>query len=158
MAFADHIRKVLDVEGGLVDNPKDPGGLTNCGISLSAHPELTRSDIVNMTPARATEIYRTLYWAPIRGDELDKYWPRLSHLVLDMAVNSGVGWAAKVLQRALKLARPDGVIGISTLDAVRRWDPELLCRAYLGERLIYMSDLKVWPDFKDGWIRRVLSL
>ena len=49
----------LKQEGGLVDNPADPGGLTNYGIALNVHPELTADDIRTMTPERAAAIQST---------------------------------------------------------------------------------------------------
>ena len=39
---AEIVRKIiahtLQEEGGLVDHPKDPGGITNFGVSLKAYP------------------------------------------------------------------------------------------------------------------------
>ena len=43
---------VLNEEGGYVNDPADPGGETNFGISMRAHPEV---DIKALTKAKAAE-------------------------------------------------------------------------------------------------------
>ena len=57
----DIISKTIHIEGGLVDNPKDPGGLTNHGISQRAFPKL---DIRNLTFEQAIQISYDHYWTP----------------------------------------------------------------------------------------------
>jgi hypothetical protein len=52
---------VLRHEGGYINDPADPGGETNYGISKRYHPN---EDIKNMTPKRAGEIYLEEYWMP----------------------------------------------------------------------------------------------
>ena len=37
--FDEAIKKILDHEGGYVNNPKDKGGETYMGISRKAHPK-----------------------------------------------------------------------------------------------------------------------
>jgi lysozyme family protein len=64
-AFDKALALVLRHEGGLVDDPRDPGGLTNCGISQRAYPDL---DIRNLKVADIALIYRTDYWDAIKGD------------------------------------------------------------------------------------------
>ena len=56
--FDDIIEKVLEHEGGLVDDPKDAGGLTNLGISQRAYPD---EDIRGLTVERAKELYNQGY-------------------------------------------------------------------------------------------------
>jgi len=57
--FQKAIEFVMKWEGGYVNNPKDPGGETNFGISKASYPE---EDIKNMTLTRAIEIYKRDYW------------------------------------------------------------------------------------------------
>jgi len=52
--FDEIIEVVLKHEGGLVDDPDDPGGLTNLGISQRAYPN---EDIRGLTVERAKELY-----------------------------------------------------------------------------------------------------
>ena len=74
--------------------------------------------------------------------------------LFDAAVNSGVKQAVKWLQTAAK-AEPDGIIGPKTMLAVRMADPHLLARRFLGLRLRFMTDTRVWATYSRGWARRI---
>ena len=65
--FARAIERVLEHEGGFVDNPDDPGGKTRWGISQRAYPFL---DLSTLTREGAIALYRRDAWTPIRGDAL----------------------------------------------------------------------------------------
>jgi lysozyme family protein len=77
------IARTLPLEGGLVDNPHDPGGVTDHGVSLrwalaeiAAHPDeialfdidhdgvVDAADIRGLTPTTAADIYFTAWWKP----------------------------------------------------------------------------------------------
>ena len=81
--FPDCISHVLAAEGGLVNDPKDPGGVTKFGISQRSYPAL---DIRALSLDEAKAIYQRDYWAPIQGERLPA---GLDLLVLDHAVNAG---------------------------------------------------------------------
>ena len=55
MTFETAIAFVLNEEGGYSNDPRDPGGETNFGISKRAHPQV---DIKNLTLEEAESIYR----------------------------------------------------------------------------------------------------
>ena len=55
---------VLCEEGGLSNHPKDPGGLTQFGISQRSYPKL---DIRRLTVDAAKAIYQRDFWARIQG-------------------------------------------------------------------------------------------
>ena len=74
-------------EGGYVNDPNDPGGETNWGISKRIFPDM---DIKNLTKDQALKIYKQFYWDRVDGDNLP--WP-LDLIVFDTAVNMGVGRA-----------------------------------------------------------------
>ena len=103
-SFEFAFAKVVSVEGGYVDDPKDPGGATKFGISQRSYPNV---DIKNLTLDQAKAIYRADYWDAVSGDELPD---PLSHLVFDAAVNQGVSPAQKMMQEALGV-KVDGEIG-----------------------------------------------
>lgn len=142
---------LLEEEGGLVDNPKDPGGLTNYGISQRAYPNV---NIRALTPESAGAIYARDYWAPCGADQLP--WP-LCLFVFDHAVNAGAGTAVRLLQRAARTP-DDGKLGPATLAAVQRSDLRNLCRAYNVERVRYYMSLRSFPTFGLGWLGRVASV
>jgi len=163
MPFADHAAKIIKIEGGLVDNPKDPGGLTKYGISHRAHPELTRQQIIDLTPEDAIKIYKETYWAGIKGDLIEKYDDRLALIMLDMSVHSYWTASVKTLQAVLfnlgrNAVKIDGIIGPITLASLKRCDADLVCRKFLAKRMIFLSALTIWPDNKNGWIDRLFSL
>ena len=103
--FNTAVALVLKHEGGLVDNPQDPGGLTNFGISKRAYPSL---DIANLTVEDAKAIYQRDYWTPAMEQEPDQ---RIGHALLDTAVSQGPSVARSLYQqfghsiRELQLAR-----------------------------------------------------
>ena len=64
--FEQAINFVLKNEGGLEENPNDPGGITNHGISLrflkSIKPDASEEDIRNLTVNQAKTIYYDHFW------------------------------------------------------------------------------------------------
>ena len=89
--FDSAIQFVLEREGGYVNDPADPGGETNMGISKRAYPN---EDIKNLTVERAKALYHRDYWLAAGCDALS---PPLDLIVLDTAVNMGVGRARQFL-------------------------------------------------------------
>ena len=162
--FAVAIPVILAHEGGYVNNPADPGGETNFGITKRDHPA---EDIRGMTPTRAAEIYLAEFWNPYRlGEVVDE---NVATKLLDMAVNLGPRTMIRLLQRALNFLTPgrpvavDGLIGNGTLAAVNAIQPaaDLLqtLRAYHALRYI---ELVEQPDnrfdqFAKGWLRRAMA-
>ena len=124
-AFEAAVDLVLALEGGWVNNEKDPGGETNFGISKRAHPNV---DIRNLTREGAKAIYHAHYWMPVGADLLE---PPLALCVFDLAVNSGVKRATDFLKL--------------TNDYV----------LYCAERQRYYTELPGWPTFGKGWSRRL---
>jgi len=84
----------LKWEGGYVNDPKDPGGETNWGISKRAYPML---DIKDLTRDEAKDIYEHDYWRKCGADAL--LWP-MNLVVFDTAVNMGVHRAKIMLSEA----------------------------------------------------------
>src|SRR5271156_5911043 len=78
-AFLDAVAPLLDVEGGYVDNPEDPGGKTKFGISARYNPGV---DIKNLTRGEAIAIYWSEWWLAYHYDQLDS---RVAAKMLQMA-------------------------------------------------------------------------
>ena len=89
--------KVLAHEGGYVNDPRDPGGRTNLGVTQRAW-EAYVDDCVSedfmrkLTPNIVKPFYKAMYWDKIKGDQLPS---GVDYAAYDLAVNSGVGSAAK---------------------------------------------------------------
>ncbi|MCE2594424.1 N-acetylmuramidase [Motilimonas cestriensis] len=140
------------IEGGYVNDPDDPGGETQFGISKRAYPNL---DIANLTQAQAVRIYHRDYWKAAYCHELPD---ALAIAVFDAAVNHGVSVAKLMLQNALKV-KPDGKIGPITLAAARQTDTALLVSAYLlrrGRRYArIVAKRQRSQKYLEGWFNRL---
>ena len=154
--FPKALAAVLVHEGGFVNNPKDPGGMTNLGCTKAVweehcgHP-VDEKAMRALTPADVGPLYKRKYWDKVQGDELPS---GVDYVVFDAAINSGAGRAAKWLQACVGV-EPDGGIGPKTLAAVRAFDAKQLIEDYSKRRLSFMMDLPTWPTFGKGWSRRV---
>lgn len=146
--FDDLIGRVLTHEGGYVNDPKDPGGETQWGISKRSYPNV---DIAALTRPEAIEIYRTDFWQRVHGDEMDKC---VAYLALDFAVNSGIETAIRKLQAAAGVA-DDGHWGPITRDAVgNRDNAGALAMRYVAQRMRFQRKLSTWSSFSGGWTER----
>ncbi len=149
----------LRQEGGYVDNPADPGGATNMGITLATYrewsddPHLSDLQVNEMMPKTARAIYRSLYWNPLRADALP---PGVDLSVFDMGVNAGICRSARLLQQALGFAgeEVDGSIGPETLAAADRFDAQTLVNNLTDRQTAYYRSLANFPIFGTGWLRR----
>lgn len=157
--FAEALQHVLKDEGGFVNHPDDPGGMTNLGCTKAVweewcgHP-VDEKVMRNLKPTDVAPLYKRKYWDKVQGDELPS---GVDYAVFDAAILSGPGRAAKWLQACVG-AEPDGAIGPKTLAAVRAADAKELIEDYSKRRLSFLMDLKHWPTFGKGWSRRVADV
>ncbi|WP_244471663.1 glycosyl hydrolase 108 family protein [Methylobacterium sp. ARG-1] len=142
-------------EGGCVDNPADPGGATNLGVTIGTLSNwlgrpATGSEVKALAKAAVAPIYRQSYWNAVHGDELP---PGGDYYVFDFAVNSGKGRVIPSLQRALSVA-DDGKLGPLTLAGILQG-----CRPAHRADLCRSSRLpaaaSTWPTFGKDWTSRV---
>lgn len=146
--FDEIINRVLAHEGGYVNDPRDPGGETQWGISKRSYPHL---NIRALTRLDAVEIYRRDFWNRVQGDKLPRAF---AFQALDAAVNHGIGNAVRWLQRAAGVA-DDGVIGPKTMAAVAAQGAADLVLLFNAERLEFYAKLDTFDAFGRGWTRRV---
>lgn len=154
--FDEALKAVLHHEGGYVNHPSDPGGMTNLGCTKRVWEEWCGHEVDEkamraLTPADVAPLYKSKYWDKIKGDELPA---GVDYVVFDAAINSGPGRAAKWLQSCVGVD-PDGGIGPKTLAAVAAVDAKTLIDDYAKRRLSFLTDLPTWPTFGKGWGRRV---
>jgi len=154
MEFKTALKHVLQFEGGLVDHPKDPGGITKYGISLRAYPELGAEGIRNITVDKAGKIYKEDYWDKTKCDELPD---ELKLMVFDCAVNQGVNYACRALQSALSV-KVDGVLGPITLAAARAATGLDVANKVAHNRYLRYRRNRNWNTFGDGWMARLLHV
>lgn len=121
--------EIVAREGGFVNDPDDPGGATNHGVTIGTLRRLgidvnrdTRIDVADvkaLTRKQAVEIYLRHYY---EGPGIAALPEALQASVFDMYVNAG-GNAVKILQRLLTdmgfPCDPDGEIGPQTIRAAQ---------------------------------------
>lgn len=180
------IARTLPLEGGLVDNPHDPGGVTDHGVSLrwaiqevGVDPakgrlfdidhdgDLDRQDIIGLTAEGAADIYYGCIWQP-------QAWGQLAPALLawkcfDIAVNTGPKRAGKLLQGALgQVGVPvpiDGAVGPTTLAAVQAQARLDQCGRLLGALRALQADFyrrlveqdAGFSSFLRGWLNRAAA-
>lgn len=157
--FNKMVQIILDNEGGdkITNRPNDPGGLTKYGICKKYHPNL---DIVNLTEDQAKDVYLKEYYIPSGSDGIID--DQLALIVFDSAVNPGIGWTIKTIQKFVKVNQ-DGRIGSKTLEAINNYpDKKSLCALMkVARKEFYQNQVKDHPNLKEnlkGWLRRVDEL
>ena len=146
---------LLEHEGGYVNHPSDPGGMTNLGITKRTYDEFHGTDIDEegmrqLTRADVEPIYRANYWNRCRCQDLPA---GVDWAVFDFAVNSGTGRAAKALQQAVEAVQ-DGSIGPMTLMAVKDFEVTNIINRIAVYREQFYRSLSNFDTFGKGWIRR----
>ena len=147
MDFDRAFDRLIGSEGGYVDHPNDPGGETKFGVSRRSYPDV---DIKSLTREQAKEIYRRDFWQRGRMDEYD---PAIAFQVFDIAVNSGIETAVRLLQRAAGVA-DDGHIGPVTVAAVKSKSVTDMLMLIVAHRIKFWTRLSTWPTFGKGWANR----
>ena len=153
--FDAALQHVLQSEGGFVNHPSDPGGMTNLGVTARTWEDWighkpSEKEMRELTAAKVAPLYKRKYWDAVKGDDLPS---GVDYCVFDCAVNSGPGRAAKILQDVVGV-KPDGGIGPLTLAAVKAMDPIELISKYADKRLQFWQSLSTFETFGKGWTRR----
>ncbi len=145
------------------DDPYDPGGPTNQGITLAEYArdrgvEVTagnftalKAELRSIPPATVRRIYRDRYWLPASCPDLP---PPLAFFHFDAAVNQGVTGAARMLQQSVG-ADSDGEIGPLTLAAVAAQSVARTLSLYADVRRQRYRSLGHFWRFGKGWLARV---
>ena len=170
--------EIVAREGGFVNDPDDPGGATNHGVTIHTMRRLgldldgdgvvTVADVRRLSRAQAVDIFIRHYFERPRIGELPE---PLQATVFDMYVNAGSN-AVKLLQRLLRemglAVAVDGVLGPQSLQAAARamaMAPDHLVDSYGIARRNYYFRLadrrpasrkyaRTRAGGKGGWIRR----
>lgn len=170
--------EIVAREGGYVNDPDDPGGATNFGVTihtmrrlgldLTGDGRVDVRDVKALTQRQAVDIFIKHYFD---RPHIGKLPGPLQPSVFDMYVNAG-GNAVKILQRLLgKMGLPvtaDGALGPKSLAAAQeafRIAPDYLADAYGIERRNYYFRLadrrpasrkyaRTRKGGKGGWIKR----
>ena len=168
-SFDQFLPMLLKFEGGFVNDPADPGGETNKGITMKTFATCsqqllgiapTSANLKALTDAQAGIIYKALYWDKIHGDDIGMQ--DLANIVCDFYVNAG-GHATTLLQRVMKGMGAgvvvDGGIGPASIQALAGLDQTEVYRRYKQGRIAYYQNLAQQKPklakFLKGWLNRV---
>ncbi|MES2144092.1 MAG: holin-associated N-acetylmuramidase [Pseudomonadota bacterium] len=177
-SVTDIATEIVAREGGFVNDPDDPGGATNFGVTIHTLRRLgidvnrdTRIDVADvkaLTRTQAVDIYLEHYY---KRPGIAALPEPLQASVFDMYVNAGAN-AVKILQRLLTdmgyPCDPDGVLGPQTIRAAEtayEAAPAHLVDAYgIARRNYYYALADARPASrkyarrrdggKGGWITR----
>jgi lysozyme family protein len=153
--FKECIARLLEHEGGFVNHPDDPGGITNHGVTKKVYEEwvereVSEQEMRDLTHEDVAPIYKNNYWDRLRADDLPS---GVDWSCFDWGVNSGTSRAAKALQRIVGVEQ-DGGIGPMTLQAVAEVEPTEIVEQMHHMRDKFYRDLSTFDTFGRGWIRR----
>lgn len=171
MSFNKALAHTLIEEGGYVNDPQDPGGATNKGVTQAVYDRYRRDaglpirSVRVIDDAEVLDIYDNRYWKAGQCDWLAaNVSEKLAMVHFDLCVNAGIRQASVILQRAVN-ASPDGIIGPLTRAAIEREvkenETEVLIRQ-LKERVeFYIALVTQRPalrKFLRGWFLRTYRL
>jgi lysozyme family protein len=173
--FKTAFQKMLNHEGGYVNDPDDRGGETYKGISRTMHNHWSGWAIIDKFknefgfPAtldmcvelqNQVEIfYRTNFWTPLNADHLSNQ--AIADSILDFSVNAGIITSVRLAQSIVRV-KADGIIGEVTLKNLNSLDFGYFLPAFtVGKISHYIAIIKKRPANKKylyGWVIRALEL
>ena len=152
LTFIQIFNRLIGHEGGYVNDPRDPGGETNWGITKrTAQANGYQGSMRAMTREQAYKIYYSAFWLRYQCDKMPD---AVAFQFFDTAVNHGLGNASRMLQRAVNVA-DDGIIGNMTIAAIKKMAISDVIMRLNAERLEFYCKLSTFATFGKGWVRRV---
>ena len=152
------LKITLHYEGGFVDDTKDPGGMTNLGVTQKTYSQwikhsASKVEMLGLTPDKVSPLYKAYFWDLVKGDILPK---GLDLCIFDFDVNGGVH-SAKALQ-TLVGATTDGHIGDGTIGKlnsyIAAYGVDKAIAGFQDLRAQYYHTLSKFDRYGAGWIRR----
>lgn len=154
--FNQCLELVLKSEGNYINNPSDPGGQTNLGVTRKVWEEWvgresSEKEMRSLTKEQVGPLYKAKYWLACYGPQLPL---GIDYMAFDASVNMGVGRAIKLLQESIGCV-PDGMIGPRTMQLIDQKKPYDVIQAYSKRKTEFYEGLKTFPVFGKGWLNRV---
>ena len=158
---------ILRFEGGYSNDPDDPGGATNLGITqreltaYCARLGFPAMDVRALSVYRAGQIYKECYWDQVHADYLP---PGLDVVMFDAAVNCGVSRSIEWMQGVLGVpltASFDAATSQAYHDYVSKHGWKSLAQGVVQRRIDYyhkIGDTGRLHKFEGGWLNRVEEL
>jgi lysozyme family protein len=156
-------------EGGWVNNPSDPGGETNAGVTYAVWCTFFGNDshdrFMTMSDDDWGTIFKTGYWDKIMGDSINSQ--RIGNILVDWTWGSGTYYPGVDVQDILDKAfgehlTEDGSVGPATIAAINEVDEQTLWDDIVAKRFSFLdaivannSSLSI---FLQGWKNRMNNL
>ena len=169
--FQACISSILEHEGGLTMDKRDPGGTTNWGVSLrylkamgldlNGDGQINDEDVIGLHKDGAITVYRKYWWYKYKYEMF--YELIIVEKVFDMAVNMGAITAHKLLQIALNRLRwkpitVDGLLGTQTFlaanatNSTKLRDELRICAKHHYDEILANHPNMEWA--RNGWMNR----
>ena len=161
--FQDALTVVMCEERGWSNDPKDPGKMTNLGVTARAWQAWTGKPATEpimraLTRAVVTPFYHDLYWSKVSGDQMPI---ALALVAFDFGVNEGPKTAITLLQGVVGASK-DGLVGQGTLRAVQAYITSVglakLIAKYCDAQRNHYRELPGFLRFGQGWLNRVADV
>lgn len=148
-------------EGGYSHHPKDKGGCTMKGITISTFKKYygkdkTCEDLKHIKDDEWLHIFEEGYWNPCMGNDIDNQ--SVANIIVDWAWNSGTKTVIKKIQKIIGV-EVDGIVGKQTITAINsKNQKELFDSIYNERKNFYHNICKKNPSqtvFIKGWMNRL---
>lgn len=165
------IAVVLNVEGGYVNNPKDPGGATNHGVTENvARKHGYTGSMRDLSKDLATSIYYEDYIKAPGYHLMIDVSPAVAEELIDSGVNAGPGRSSRWFQESLNalnrggkdypLISVDGKVGPGTIGAYKSLVKvrgevracEMIIKSLDARQYMHYASLTNLKDFTPGWV------
>ncbi len=165
------IAAVFAVEGGYVNNPKDPGGATNHGVTQAvAQQHGYTGDMKNLPKEMAESIYYEDYIKKPGFDKVCEVQPAVCQKLVDAGVNAGTPRSSRWFQTALNSLNRggkdypdivvDGRVGTTTIDTYKKLEDvrgkvkacEMVIKLLDVQQGQHYMSLKHLNTFMVGWV------
>ncbi len=167
--FFKFLPTLLEFEGGYVDDPDDPGGATNRGVTYPLFHEVSRplldispslQALKQLSPDHAGRIYKAEFWDRLYADQIP--FQPMADIMFDFYVNAG-DHAVHLYYKVLNsLGGRHNVVAWMEEDAIRalqHHNVKQVYMAYKHGRIAYYRALAhehpVLRRFLKGWLNRV---
>lgn len=170
-AVAAIVAAIFAVEGGYVNDPKDPGGETNHGITLAtAQAAGYTGKMKDLDVSTATNIYITNYINKPGYGDLITLSPAVGQKVVDAGVNAGTSRSSTWFQQGLNsLSRGgvdyasitvDGKVGSASISAYKGLVNkrgkikacEMMIKLLDAQQTTHYTSLTNLSQYTPGWI------
>lgn len=161
---------ILEHEGGYSNDPIDPGGATNFGITQHELSQIDKefnlpNDVKNLSRDDASKYYKMKWWDNYHYELIDSI--ALSTKIFDMAVNMGASQAHKIAQKSCQYCgystlNIDGKMGPKTITALNEIslhgrEKDLMDEIVSEQKSFYEKLVQDHPQlhiFLKGWLNR----